>query len=294
MTPEKPGQDSLEVVKEAHKLKPWKLMQKRDLVGAVKAAQALLQVNPNDVSVTYCAAIVLKNAGSLNDAMTQMKQALALAPRNKELRLEYARMLVETKKLDDALVQYRWVIKEDPKASGPRMELAQLFLSTERPAECAAELEDFVTAFPNDVEAHKIRGIALARSGKAQEGMDEYLLGVSSEHGAGQSEAVKFIIGSWGDLAKARYDLERQTMRSPEDYLPRLRLAQICLYTEHPQDALPYLLEARKLEPYNSEIQRTLCVAYKRSGDNVKALTAFLQSVALEQEQSKKTKVQSK
>lgn len=285
---EKPGINSGEVIKEAKQLKPWKLLERNNLVGAVQEAQGMLRARPNDVAASYCAAMVFKRSGNINDAYTQMRIALNLAPRNNELRLEYARMLLDTGKVDDSIAQFKQVIHQSPKAIAPRMELAQVYLNSDRPADCATELEALLQQFPNNVIAHKLRGIALARSGRAQDGMDEYLAGTVTEHGEGHSQAVNLLLGFYGDLDKAKYALEQQSERSPDDPIAKLHLAEICLYADKPADAKNYLIEARKLSPYNPEIQRSLCIAYKRLGDNRQALTAFMQSVALEQEQAKR------
>jgi predicted Zn-dependent protease len=286
--PEKPGQNSGEVLKDARKLKPWKYMEKKNLVEAVKATQAMLAANPNDVAAAYCAAVVLHKANSPDAAFTQMKRALSLAPRNRELRLEYARMLADSQKYDEAITQYRLAIKQSPNATGPHMELAQIYMSLDKPADAALELEDLLKANPNDAAAHKMRGVALARSNKAQEGMDEYLAGMVSEHGAGQPEGVKVLLGMFGDMDRANHDLEQDAASRPEDPLPKLRLAQIALYADKPAEAKQYLLDARKLDKENPEIRRSLCVAYKRLGDNRNALIEFMQSVSLEKDQGKK------
>jgi Tfp pilus assembly protein PilF len=289
--PDKPGLDTVEVLKEARTLSPWKLMEKRNLVAAVKAAQVMLETNPNDVASAYCAAMVFKKSNCQADAFAQMRQALSLAPRNRELRLEYARMLVEEDKIDDAIVQYHWVIKRSPRLPGPRMEIAQLYLNLDRPADCAAELEEYLALVPGDSAVRKIRGIALARAGKPQEGLDEYMSALSGERGGGQTEAVKLILGTLGsNIDRDKFALEQEAAREADNYLPRLKLANLALYNGHPHEAITYLVEARKLAPYVPEIHRLLCIAYKREGDNSKALASFIQSVALEQEQGKKKK----
>lgn len=285
----KPGENTREVIKEAKKLKAYRLMEKGQLMAAVEASSKMLSSNPQDVASNYCAALILMKSGRKDDAFLLMKKALAIVPRNKDLRLEYARMLAESGNTDDAIIQYRLVISQSP-TLGPRMDLAQLYLSTDRPGEAAKELQELLKLAPNNVAAHKICGIALARSGKAQEGMEEYLRGTISESGAGQPEAVKFILGSWGNIDKAKFELERQAQRTPDDPMPKLRLAEICLYADRPADAKQYLVEARKLAPSNPEIHRYLCVAHKRLGNNREALTSFMQSVALEIDQNAKLK----
>ena len=290
--PVKPGIDinSYEVIKEARKMKAYKLMEKHNLTGAVTELNKMMESSPNDVPTIYCSAVVLLKTGSKDRGFAQMKRALAMAPQNKELRLEYARFLVEQAMTDDAVVQYHMVINQAPKMGDARMELAQLFLSLEKNDDAVHELEELVKVYPNNALAHKVLGVALARAGKPQEGLDEYIAGINAESMGGQPEAVKFIVSSWGNIDKAKYSLEQEANRNPDDALPKLRLAEIALYNGDVQTAKSYLIDARKLQPNNPEVHRTLGVTFKRLGDNRQALTAFMQSIALEQEQNKKLK----
>lgn len=287
-TTEETNLDTANVVEEAKSLKPYKLMKLGRLQEAVQAAQRLMESKPHDVAVIYCTAVVLNKSGSKDAAFTLMKKALALAPRNKDMRMDYARMLVDLGKYDEAVVQYHMVSEQVPRYANSRRELAQLFMNLDRPLDAAQELQQMLKFLPNDVAAHKMCGIALARAGKAQEGMDEYLNGILTEHGAGQPEAVKFILGAWGNMDKAKYELEQESIQHPDDPMPKLRLAEIALYADRPAEAKRYLTDARKLAPTNPEIHRSLCVALKRLGDNKQALNAFMLSVALEKEQSSK------
>ncbi|MBX9720571.1 MAG: tetratricopeptide repeat protein [Candidatus Obscuribacterales bacterium] len=288
--PEKAGQNTKEVLLEAQKMKPFTLMEHHEMSKAVQSARDLLAANPNDVATTYCAAVVYFAAGLKDESAMQMKRALALAPQNRELRLNYARQLAETGKMDESVTQYKLVISQAPKLTGPRMDLAQIYLAAGKPDDAAKELTDLLVVAPNDSSAHKALGIALARAGQAQEGLEEYMSGTLAENGSGQPQAVKFILGAFGDIDKAKYDLEQQALRRPDDPMPKLRLAEIYLYVGHPEDAKQYLIEARKLQPNNPEIHRSLAVAFKRLGDPKQALTCFMQSVALEQEQNSKLK----
>lgn len=287
----KQGHDTQEVLKDVQKLKPYKLMAKGELTEAVLASNKLLEGDPNDVAANWCAALIAHKSGRLDDAFNQMKRALALVPKNRALRLEYARTLASSNRVDEAVKQYKLVIAQAPTVTGPRMELANLYLNNEKPADAATEMKEFLKRKPNEANAHKLAGIALARSGRAEEGMQEYLDGIAAENASGQPQAVKLILGVWGDIDKAKYDLEQQINNHPDDPMLKVRLAEIYLYINNPREAKQYLLDARKLAPANSEIHRSLCVAYKKLGDHKQALTCFMQSVALDQaDQAKRRK----
>lgn len=271
------------IIKDAEGLKPFKLLKQSRLVEAMAAAQVLHEQYPNDIKVLYCNAVILNKSGRKDDAFQLMKRVLAQAPGNRPLRMEYARMLVEAGKTDEAIAQFNKVIQQEPKSVAAHREIAQIYINSNRPLDAAKELQEVIKLAPNDNLARKACGIALARGGKEQEGMDEYLSRVLN---AGESEGIKFILGIWGDMDKAKFNLEHEAQQRPDDPLPRLRLAEIALYADHPDQAKTHLLDARKLAPDNPDVLRALCVTYKRLGDNRQALIAFMQSIALEQERN--------
>lgn len=286
----KEGQDTQEVLKEVQRLKPYKLMVQGKLTDAVIASNKLLDAEPNDVAANWCSALIALKSGRKDDAFDKMKRTLALVPKNKALRLEYARMLGTNGRLDEAITQYKLILSQSKEMTVPRMELATLYLNNDKAMDAANTLQELIDIKPNDSNAHKIRGIALARAGQAEEGMNEYNTGIVAESASGQPQAVRLLLGMWGDIDKAKFQLERQIQEHPDDPMPKMRLAEIYLYIDKPLDAKQYLLDARKLSPTNPEIHRTLCIAYKKLGDSKLALTSFMQSIALDQSAAKKKK----
>jgi predicted Zn-dependent protease len=271
------------IIKDAEALKPFKLMKKGKLVESMAAAQTLHEQYPNDPKVLYCTAVILNKSGRKDDAYQLMKRVLAQAPGNRPLRMAYAHMLVEGGKIDEGIFQLNKVIQMEPKSVAAHRELAQIYINSNHPLDAAKELQEVIKLSPKDNVARKMCGIALARGGKEQEGMDEYLSGVIN---AGESEGVKIILEIFGDLQKAKFNLEHDARERPDDPLPRLRLAEIELYADHPAEAKAHLMDARKLAPDNPDVLRSLCVTYKRLGDNRQALICFMQSIALEQQRN--------
>ena len=286
----KQGQDTQEVLKEVQRLKPYKDMMKGSLTDAVVGSNKLLEADPNDVAANWCSALIALKSGRKDDAFERMRKTVALVPKNKALRLEYARALATNGKVDEAITQYKLIISQAKELAAPRMELATMYLNIDKPMDAANALAELIEVKPNDSNAHKLRGIALARAGQAEEGMNEYNTGIVAENVSGQPQAVRILLGAWGDIDKAKFQLERQIQEHPDDPMPKVRLAEIYLYIDKPLDAKQYLIDARKLAPQNPEIHRTLCIAYKKLGDSKLALTSFMQSIALDQAASSKRK----
>lgn len=282
------GTESTELLRKAEGFKPAKLAQKGKYIDAVVAAQNLLEEKPHEPAAYLCAGNVMLKAGLKEDALKHLKTAQAMAPKNRFVKLAYARALSTTGHLDEAVAQYKAISQQIPRWYDARMELAQLLLVNNQPGEAVKELQEVTRLFPEKSLAHKLLGVSLARSGHPEEGMDEYMAGIVAEGRLGQPEALQEILSSWGSIDKAKYYLEQRVEEHPNDPLLKLRLAQVYMYANKLDDAKKTLLDARKHAPANAEIRRSLCVLYLKMGDRKPALTEFVQSVGLEKEAEKK------
>ncbi|MBY0546216.1 MAG: tetratricopeptide repeat protein [Candidatus Obscuribacterales bacterium] len=285
---ENAASESTELLRKAEGFKPAKLAQKGKYIDAVVAAQNLLEEKPHEPAAYLCAGNVMLKAGLKEDALRHLKTACAMAPKNRFVKLAYARALATTGHLTDAVTQYQAIAQQLPRWYDARMELAQLLMVNNQPGEAVKELQEITRLFPEKSLAHKLLGVALARSGKAEEGMDEYMAGIVAEGRTGQPEALQEILSSWGSMDKAKYYLEQRVEEHPNDPLLKLRLAQVYMYVNQLDEAKKTLLDARKHAPANAEIRRSLCVLYLKMGERKPALAEFVQSVGLEKEAEKK------
>lgn len=279
---EQPADDSAEVLRQAASLKPARLADAGKMSEAMLSVDQLLDEQPHDLPLTVCRAKIYMKAGRSEDAFRSYKRALALAPRNRFIRIDYARALAASDRKEAAISQYRLLEKQCPSLPDPRFELAQLYMLNNNPVEATAEFAEVIRLRPNFATAYKLRGINMARAGRAEEGMQEYMNGINVENRGGQPEALKVILSVWGNIEKAKYDLERQASANPNDPTLKVRLAHLNLYINKTEEAKQYLQDARRLTPNNPEIHRLLCVVYQKIGDHRQAVTEFMQSVALE------------
>ncbi|MBY0356689.1 MAG: tetratricopeptide repeat protein [Candidatus Obscuribacterales bacterium] len=279
---EQTADDGPGVMKQAELLKPSKLAASGKLTEAMIAVDQLLEEQPYDLATTVCRAEIYLKSKRAEDAFKSYKRALALAPRNRYIRIDYARALTASNKLDEAIKQYKLLQRQSPTWADPHLELAQIYMLNDKPLDAAVEFAEVSKLRPNDYQINKLRGIALARGGRAEEGMDEYMNGINVEARSGKPEAMQAILRIWGNVDKAKYDLERQIESNPDDPMLKMRLAQINIYINKTAEAKQYLQETRKLAPNNPEVHRLLCIVYQKLGDQKQALTEFMQSVALE------------
>jgi predicted Zn-dependent protease len=269
--------------------KSMQLANSGNLDEALREVTVLVQKKPHDAVANIAAGNVYVLAGDLDGGLKYLKKGVALSHRNPDVILNYARKLVIAKHLDDALGQYDAAIKAEPRAVVARTELAKLYLDNERPDDAAVQLAAVCDANPNNYAARKLRGIALARSGKLKPGLEEYMLAIAQEGQSGPPEALKSMLGNTGASSMDRviYELEQQVNNRPTEYVPKLRLAQLYTYGGNPKAAKELLLDARRQAPSNAEVQRTLAVVMKQLGEDNQAIGAFGLSVKLEEQTEK-------
>lgn len=273
-----------DVVKQAEQLPPWRLADDNQLEAASKAATDLVHKKSHDMLANLCAGNVYVIVGAGDEGLKCLKKAVALSHRNKFALENYAQRLAQLNHTDDAIIQYQSVIKADPRWEQPHLELAKLYFDQNLPAECAAELAAVTEINDKNFAARKLRGIALARANQLKPGLDEYVLAIEQENQSAMPETVKAMLGTAGVGAVDRvvYELQQQVTNRPDEYVPKLRLAQLDSYIGNPKEAKELLMDARRLAPNNAEVQRTLAVVLKQLGEENQAISAFGLSVKLE------------
>lgn len=277
-----------DIIEHSNALRPMLLANAGQMVEATREASTLVNKKGHDVLVNICAGNVFVMAGS-EDGLRYLKKAVALSHRNKYVILNYAQRLVQLKQFDDAIAQYESITKIDPAWEVPRMELAKIYFDQKRNADAATQLAEVVNINNNNFAARKLRGIALARSNKLKLGLEEYMLANAQESQSGPPEALKQMLGTNGNSAVDRviFELQQQINNRPNEYVPKLRLAQLYTYGGDAKDAKELLLDARRLAPNNAEVQRTLAIVLKQLGEDNQAMSAFGLSVKLEENQEK-------
>jgi predicted Zn-dependent protease len=277
------------IIEEAMALKPGQLVAQGKLDEAVKEAETLIGKSKHKALANICAGNVFCQANLYDDGLKYLKNAVALSHRNRYVIENYAEKLAEAGKTDDAIAQFESLANADKNWVAPHQQLAKLYFDTERPAEAADQLKFVLSLNEHNFNARKQRGIALALSNNMKEGLDEYVRGEQDESRTGIPTAIKSVLGNAGPKAidRVTYELQQQINNHPDDYLPKLRLAQLYQYSNDLQNAKDNLLDARRLKPQNAEIQRTLAIVQKQLGEDTQAMNAFALSVKLDQQAQK-------
>ena len=117
-----------------------------------------IENDPNDVSAMSALANYLGNTGNIEEAITWYERALAVAPDDNVLRLDFASALASAAKSRDAELQYQKVIEAEPDNATALLYLARLYRGWSPP-----RLTDAVTYYQLAIERagdSVIRGLA--------------------------------------------------------------------------------------------------------------------------------------
>ncbi|HEY9793047.1 MAG TPA: hypothetical protein V6D22_21775 [Candidatus Obscuribacterales bacterium] len=292
--PSEKGMDdtnSPEIIEKAMELKPGKLAAEGKMDDAVKEASTLIDKKKYDTLANVCAGNVFIAANLRADGLKYLKNSVALSHRNRYVIENYAEKLAEVGQTEEAIAQFEALVSSDKDKNWvkPHLELAMLYMQTEKPGDAADQLKSVVAANEHNFVARKMRGIALARSNQLKQGLDEYVRAISDESRTGVPDAIKSLLGSKGTSAidKVTYELQQQINNHPDEYVPKLRLGQLYEYQNQLNDAKAELLDARRLQPNNPEVLRTLAVVQKELGEDNQAMSNFKLSVNIEAKQEK-------
>jgi predicted Zn-dependent protease len=282
--------DAEDIIQRAQALKPMVLLKEGKRAEAMNAANAMLKAQGHtDALANLCVGEVFVSNNVIDDGLRCLKNGVALSHRNKYATRFYAQKLAQTGKNNEAITQYQNILKVDPRWEIAHLELAQLFMNERRNREAAEELKAVVEVNDKNFAARKLRGIALGKSGDLKGGLNDYVMATAQENQHGIPDILRPFLGPQGNNAiqRAIYELQQQTTQRPDDYLPKLRLAQLFSYGGNPKDAKELLIDARRISPNNPEVYRTLAIVQKQLGEEDAAISSFGLSIKLEDQAQK-------
>ena len=132
---------------------------------------------PDLPDAKHVLASALINRGDLAEGIAQLQEFVGANPHDRQIvsaRDELAVALVHRGDREGAITQYRSIIDLTPQNGGARANLIGLLLQQERFADAETEARAFVSAWPNDAEAHDLLGVTLATQGRLDEAVPQF------------------------------------------------------------------------------------------------------------------------
>ena len=113
-------------------------------------------------------------AGRLGDGVTQLTEAIRLAPSSVEAQFNLARALQLQGSLDAAVLHFREAARLAPRDDNLLVGLANALQDQGRTAQAEAALRRAIAINPNSAEAHNNLGVALGMLGRFDEAIEHF------------------------------------------------------------------------------------------------------------------------
>lgn len=274
--------DTPRVVAMAEDLPASKLAAKGQMSQAVIEAEKALAAKPYDILTNLSAGNVFIKGRVTDDGIKRLQRALALSRGNKYIKMNLAENLIAVGREAEAIPLLKQLTKSTPKWAEPHLMLAQIYDKQKNFQLAADEYKSMLLINGNHVEARKRLGILTARMGNPAEGLNEYMFGINQENQAGLPAVIEEMVKGWGGVDRTIFQLNSEISSKPNEYLPKIRLAQIYSFINEPQKAKDLLMEAKRVAPDNPELHRTLAVCLKKLKEDDQAVAEFNLSIALD------------
>ncbi|HSQ31264.1 MAG TPA: tetratricopeptide repeat protein [Gemmatimonadaceae bacterium] len=142
--------------------------------GIARFRQAL-RIDPSYPDVHIDLGNALNQRGAVDEALAQFDTVVRLRPEYAEARVAYGNLLRGRGRNAEATAQYKEAVRLQPTLASAHNELGNALSSDGRFADARAEYAEAVRLDPNFPEAHNNLGAALAREGKSNEAVGEFL-----------------------------------------------------------------------------------------------------------------------
>lgn len=160
-----------ETLAEAHVALAPNLSNEWDWAGAEREFKRAIELNPNYATAHHWYATHLERFGLLDQAVSEARKALTLAPLSLRIRVDLGRTYFYARRYDEAIQQYRETLELDPNFAPAHSLLGLVYLERGEFEQAITELREGMRLRNGDLS--RWLGYAYAVSGRKDEAMNE-------------------------------------------------------------------------------------------------------------------------
>ena len=242
-----------------------------DYVLAETAARQAQTMSPDSREIGLLLGGVLVRAGKLSEADALFEPLIAKDAKPAELRLGYARLLLDAKQREAARAELRQLLKDAPKDEDAAYALAVMALTDRNAAEAEGLLLPLLEGERKQEAAYQ-----LGRAAELRKDLPmalEYYARVTEGNLAVEASGRRaYVLAEQGKLPEARKLLTQLRELLPQ-YESRLLLTEADVLTQAKAytEALALLDAAQKEDPDNVDVRYGRSLVFERQGNIVKA-----------------------
>jgi len=295
---------------EGHLIRGRIYLAKRQTTEAIQDFQSVLKADSKQAQGRYWLAIAYHQTGNVQQAKTELTQALELAPRMTDAALLLAQMNLESSNPGAAIESMEKILAANPRVLQAYVLLGTAQLSKGQPAAALATFKKMQSIAPKDPRAVHLTGIALQAAGQKAEAAREFeraltmkstfvdpltaLAGQAIGDGqtgaalerikkqissAGNSARLQFLLASTHQLRKENAQAEAAYTKALEldnTFVPAyVALGQMYLASQDTDKALAKFEQALTVNPNDVISRMMVAQIHLNRGDHAKAQAAY-------------------
>jgi tetratricopeptide (TPR) repeat protein len=212
----------------------------------------------------------------LREAESAFRRAIAFDPGYAPAQNGLGSVLREDGSLDEAIVHLREALRLRPDFDDANFNLANALVDQGRLPEAIARYEDLVRSHPDQVDIRSNLGIALANVGRLDEAIDQLRAAATLAPLAGRPHYnLGHALLTRGNSAEAVAELSRAVEIDPADVTAHYELANAYMAGERLSDAAAEYRETLRLAPESAEAHNDLGIVLGSMGKLNEAIEEF-------------------
>ena len=300
---------------EGHLIRGRIYLTKRQTTEAIQDFQGVLKADSKHAQARYWLAIAYHQTGNIQQAKTELTQALVLAPAMTDAAFLLAQMNLESANPAAVIESMEKIIAAQPKALQAYLLLGTAQLSRQQPAAALQTFKKMQAIAPKDPRPVHLTGIALQAVGQKAEATKEFeralsmkatftdpltaLVGQAIGEGntglalerirkqisvAGDSTRLQFLLGSTHQLRKENAQAEAayaKALQLDQTFVPAyVALGQMYLAAQDDQKALAKFEQALSVNGNDVVSRMMIAQIHLNRGDRDKAKESYEQILA--------------
>jgi len=183
--------------------------------------------------------------------------------------LDEALVLVQEQEFDDAIPKLQAVLKAEPNTALAYLELGRAYVYGKQPEQALPYLRTAVEKLPMDGSARFMLGRALVETGRWDEAAPEFEAALThNPNFADLHFYVAVVYERSKRFPEAIQEFEKTVKLKPDHFRANLLLGRLLGMHGDGARALPYLLQAAKLDPKSVEVHMFLANVYNQLGQS--------------------------
>jgi len=225
----------------------------------------------------------LLERGRVDEAIAQVRMAIASEPRNAVAYVTLGDALEEKGRTEDARAQYEKALETEPGNAIAHNNLGSALLQAGRADEAIRHYQSALATKPDFEKAHANLGDAFLRTGRPDEAIAEYGRALEDDPDDAPANAnLGTALAQKGRMDEAIVHFQRALEIDPRFAVAQINLGNVLLQGGRTDEAIGHYEKALEVDPHSSAVHNNLGYALLRAGRLDEAIAHFRISLSLD------------